>query len=136
MKQVLILLSVLFFINCGSPKKKNTETAIEPVEKQPTTENEEVAETTKEIAKEDIIVILKRPNQLTETKDLIKNNGLEWDKLLFDQDALKVGLIKVPAEKKEYWLNQLIESGKFDDVQIYSEKALKELVEKKKEKKH
>lgn len=122
----LYLSVFLFALSCGTPKKDSTKNE---TSKEVKTETEKKKA---DSANEDLIVILKRPNQLTETKELVKNSGLVWDKLVFDQEALKVGVIKVPAEKREFWLNKLIESGQFDDVKIYSEKNLRKVIEKEK----
>lgn len=127
----LFLSIFLLALSCGGPKKDTTKVETVTTEETKPSAKEENTKSA-ELPKEDLIVILKKPNQLLETKELIKNSGLVWDKLVFDQEALKVGVIKVPAAKREFWLNRLIESGQFDDVKVYSEKTLKEVIEKEK----
>lgn len=134
MKYFNILLLLLVIVNCDAPKKKTTED---------TTTTEEVTKTKSDKETnnalldptQDLIVVLKKPEHITETKELISNSGLKWDKTLLDKDALKIGLIKIPADKKDYWLDKLIQSGEFKHVKLYSEETLKELIEKEKEKK-
>lgn len=68
--------------------------------------------------KDELIVVLKNPNKLEDAKALIKNSGLKWDQLLFDQKDLKIALIKVPEEKLQFWLKRLQQSGEFSSVEL------------------
>lgn len=83
-------------------------------------------------SKQGIAVLLQDPSQITETIKAINDKGLVWDKDLIDVKTLKDGIIRVPAEKKDLWLNQLIESGELKNIKIYSEEALEELIKKEK----
>lgn len=69
-------------------------------------------------AKDELIVVLKNPNKVDDAKDLIRNSGLKWDKLLFDQKDLKIALIKVPADKRSFWLKRLQQSDEFSSVEL------------------
>lgn len=66
----------------------------------------------------ELIVVLKNPNKLEDAKALITNSGLQWDQLLFDQKDLKIALIKVPEEKRDFWLKRLQQSGTFSSVEL------------------
>lgn len=83
-------------------------------------------------ANQGIAVLLQDPNQITETIKAINDKGLVWDKELIDVNTLKDGIIRIPADKKDVWLNQLIESGELKNIKIYSEEALKRLIEREK----
>lgn len=130
MKKVFLFLLIIV-ASCKT--KEATKTSTE-------TSEPEVTKTEKKVEKnnelldptQDLIVVLKNPELITETKELISNSGLKWDKTILDQNALKIGLIKIPANKKDYWLDKLIQSGEFKHVKLYSEKNLKELIDKEK----
>ncbi len=151
MKKVLLFTVLsLFLTNCKSDKKSAKKSAepeenkVEVVEYTPEEEIEEDVvkyEPTKDPkADKDLLdpkqgVIVVFNGEDTETEDLIHEKGLKLEKMLLDQNSLKVGLIKVPADKKEYWINRLIESGAFKDVKLYSEKNLNKLLKQQKGKK-
>lgn len=93
----LIFLSL--FLSCKSTKKMEGNRTIEA-------------------SKNELIVVLKNPNKVDDAKALITNSGLKWDQLLFDQKDLKIALIKVPEEKRDFWLKRLQQSGTFSSVEL------------------
>ncbi|TYP98269.1 hypothetical protein C7447_103440 [Tenacibaculum adriaticum] len=100
---------ILLALSCGSPKKTST-----PKEETRTEENVEAP-----LAVEDeLIVVLKNPKNVANAKALITNSGLTWDKMLFDSETTKIALIKVPADKRDFWLKRLQESGEFKSVEL------------------
>lgn len=132
----LYLLLFLTFLSCGTSKKdssdkNNTDPKVESDAK--TTLNKSTT-IDKGIVdpKQDLIIVPKNANQIIETREFIQNSGLVWDKMLLDQESLKVGLIRVPADKKDFWIDKLIKSGGFRHIKLYSEDALKKLIEKEK----
>lgn len=131
------LLLLFIAISCNSPKKKSTENSNSSQSDVENTVTEK-KKTEKKVDNDlldptqDLIVVLNNPEHITETKELVTNSGLKWDKTLLDKDALKIGLIKIPANKRDYWLDKLMESGDFKYVKLYSEKTLKELIAKEK----
>ncbi len=108
-----LLLSVFALtMACATPKKdkKNTtieeETVIEIKDKTP-----EV------VINNELILVLNNPEKVEDAKALITNSGLDWNKLIFDQDDLKIALITVPKEKIDFWVKRLGESGTFKSVE-------------------
>lgn len=134
MKYFNILVLLLVIASCDSPKKKTSEDTKTP-EEVTKTKPEKKANNDLLDPTQDLIVVLKNPEQITETKELISDSGLKWDKTLLDEDALKIGLIKIPANKRDYWLDKLIQSGEFKHVKLYSEKTLKALIKEGEKKK-
>lgn len=131
------LLLLFIAISCNSPKKKSTEnsnSSQSDVENTVTKKKGTQEKVDNDLLDptQDLIVVLKNPEHITETKELVTNSGLKWDKTLLDKDALKIGLIKIPANKRDYWLDRLMQSGEFKHVKLYSEKTLKELIAKEK----
>lgn len=131
--QYLYLFAFLFLLNCdlfnkkGSKENPTTETVTESIEE--TTTNEE---TPKEIVEEEtikekvvpikteneLIAVLNDANKITDVKELIKNSGLKWDKLLLDTEADKIAIVKVPIEKTDFWINRLGTSEEFKKVAL------------------
>ena len=73
---------------------------------------------TPEATKDELIVVLKDPSKMEDAKALITNSGLKWEKLLFNQKDLKIALIKVPEDKRDFWLERLQQSGTFSSVEL------------------
>lgn len=108
-----LLLSVFALtLSCAAPKKDKENT---------TTEKEtviEVEEKTPEVViNNELILVLNNPEKVEDAKALITNSGLDWNKLIFNQDDLKIALITVPKEKVDFWVKRLGESGTFKSVE-------------------
>lgn len=131
MKFLYLSVFLITLLSCNANKENKKSTDSTPVSTVKTNNSSRVDEGILD-PKEDLMVVLQNTSQVTETKELINNSGLVWDKMLLDENSLKVGLIRVPASKKDFWLDKLIESGQFKNVKLYSEKSLKELIEKEK----
>lgn len=120
-----ILLSIfLLALSCGSPKEVTKET-----KKESETKIEETMETP-EIINEEIIAVLKYPNRMDDAKQLVVNSGLTWDKLIFNQDDTKIALLKVPADKRAFWIERLLSSGEFKSVELNEELTLNKIISK------
>lgn len=111
--RVLTLLFVLAFASCNVTQK-NTNTTTKTVENQ--TKKEEIKTPEKNIENE-LILVLKNPDNVKDTKALITNSGLSWDKLLFDQKDLKIAQITVPEDKVDFWIERLQQSQVFKSVE-------------------
>ncbi|WP_369048644.1 DUF6438 domain-containing protein [Tenacibaculum sp. UWU-22] len=117
MKYVLLLFVFLVFLSCNCSKKatkNDTHKQTTLVEENNTNKNE-------------LIVELNNPNQINDSKELIKNSGLVWDKLLVDNDAAKVAVIKVPLDKKDFWQQRLQQSGMFKLVEPNKKSTIKKI---------
>ncbi|MBA6155511.1 hypothetical protein H3Z83_03100 [Tenacibaculum sp. S7007] len=108
----LLLSFFALTLACAAPKKDKENT---------TTEKEtviEVEEKTPEVViNNELILVLNNPEKVEDVKALITNSGLDWNKLIFDQDDLKIALITVPKEKVDFWVKRLGESGTFKSVE-------------------
>ena len=123
MKYFSLLLFALFF-SCNQPKKEVKKTI--PVE----TEKQEiiVVEKTKEIpiakTTEELVIVLKDANNIIDAKALIENSGLTWSNLAINETNLKAAFIKVPVDKKDFWIERLKASNVFSSVEINSEEVI------------
>lgn len=95
----LSLAFICLLMSCNSTKKTNTQKDFTIVDGE-------------------LIAVLKNPKDITSAKAWVTNSGLTWDKLLFDQDDLKIVLIKVPTKKQDFWLKRLQDSGEFSSVEF------------------
>lgn len=95
----LSLAFICLLMSCNSTKKTNTQKDFTIVDGE-------------------LIAVLKNPKDITSAKALVTNSGLTWDKLLFNQDDLKIVLIKVPPKKQDFWLKRLQDSGEFSSVEF------------------
>ncbi|WP_428742229.1 DUF6438 domain-containing protein [Tenacibaculum sp.] len=112
-------------ISCSIPKKSS-----ETKEKEIIIKEEKIA---KPIATQnELIVVLKNAKSINDVKSLIKNSGLTWSKMAYDTEASKIGIIKVPERKREFWVGKLQESGEFRLVDINTEEKLADIINKEK----
>jgi len=75
----------------------------------------------------ELIVVLKNPNNVIDTKNLIVNSSLIWDQLIVNDSSLKVALIKVPIDKKQFWIARLKTANVFNSVETYSAETVKKI---------
>lgn len=123
-----LLLSFIFLaLNCAKPtktvEKEKTKKPNKTVET--ITTKEKIVETKK--MQEELIVVIKDINNIEDAKALIVNSGLTWNSLAIDTKSLKAASIKVPVEKKDFWIQRLQDSNVFSSVEINEENTLKEL---------
>lgn len=112
-----IALSIFFtFLACSTAKSKSSD-------KKDDQENTTIKTHT------DIIVVLKNPKNALDTKALIENSGLIWNDFIINTNALKVVDIKVPIEKKDFWIKRLNATNEFSKVVSKSDKLLKSIKE-------
>jgi len=118
----LSLFIFLLAFNCSSVK---TETK-EPTQPEP----EVVKKEAPKIEDEKLLVVLKNPDSIDNVKALVKNSGLTWDKMAFENNTTKIGVINVPGDKKDFWLERLKVSGDFKSVQENKKENLSALIKK------
>lgn len=112
-------------LNCNK-SKENIEKEKPKTIKESTVKNKKVK--VEEIKKQaEFIVVIKDVTNLEDAKSLIVNSGLTWDKLAIDTEVLKAAYIKVPIEKKEFWLKRLQQSNVFSSIDNNSKDALKSI---------
>ena len=127
-----------FFIialSCNQSKKETTE--IKKTENKETIKEEKAIEEkiekevveqkiVKPIVKthENLIITLKNPQNIVDAKALIENSSLIWDDLIINKNTVKVASIKVPIDKKDFWISKLKESNVFSSVEKNTKEAL------------
>lgn len=121
----LYLSILLLALTCDGPKSDSQ--AKEVIKETSVTEAEKQMP---KIEDEKLLVVLKNPNNLEDVKALIKNSGLTWDAMVFENKTNKIGIVKVPGDKKEFWLNSLKNSGEFKSVDINKKETLDALIKK------
>ncbi len=142
--QYLYLFAFLLLLNCDLFNKKEskenptTETTTESVEETMTNEEasatEEIVEeeTVKEVpvkTESELVVVLNDANKIADIKELIKNSGLKWDKLLLDTEADKIAVVKVPIEKTDFWINRLGTSEEFKEVALSDAETVTKIID-------
>lgn len=111
----------LIALSCGGVKN-NTDTN--------NTENANPKPAVVTVADKSIILELKNPNTIEDVKQLVKNSGLKWDKMAFQNDANAIALIKVPGDKVAIWTERLTKSSEFKSVTPHNKATLDALVKK------
>jgi hypothetical protein len=122
-----LLLSLLITLSCKQQitvvkKKENIKTEI--TGKEEIVIIEKVKEKTIENKQEELIAVLKNPKNVTDAKALIENSSLIWEELVIDNIALKAALIKVPIDKKEFWIERLKKSNVFSSIEIKTKETI------------
>ncbi len=129
MKHIL-LAAILLASTCDNPKKKSENTtnlkqdAVEQVEKKVVEKTETTAD--------DIVVVLKNPKKIEECKSFLTNSGLTWKKMVFDNGTSKIGVIKAPKGKRDYWLKKLKTSNMFRTIKANETSTVDALILKEK----
>ena len=121
------LFVLILMLSCNQQKKEKEEIKINQPEKVVVEKKviiEEVKEKSIIKTKEELIVVLKNPNNVNDAKALIENSSLSWDKLVIDNNTLKVALIKVPIDKKDFWIERLKLSNVFSTVEVNTNETL------------
>lgn len=119
MKYVCLFI-LLFAISCSAPKKdpKNQEQPVVNEEKESKKTVESVIKNTpKEIKQEELLVVLNDTVNIESAKTLITNNNLTWKNLVVNKEQVKIGLIRVPADKKKFWKEKLAQLNGFKSVE-------------------
>lgn len=106
-----ILSIFIIFSSCNSSKKKvdSSNNSSSEIQK-----NKEVI--TNEIEKEELLLVLSNTTNVKDAQNLVVNSGLTWDGMLENTEVLKIAKIKVPANKKSFWLERLQTAGEFKKV--------------------
>lgn len=116
----LSLFILLIAMSCNSPKKQK-KVDIPEIE----TIKEKVIPEKKEVKKDNqLIVVLNNPKTINDTKALITNSGLAWDDLNLNVKGIKSAIVTVPTDKKDFWIQRLLESNTFEVVETNNEEAL------------
>lgn len=114
--KAISLCFLLLALTCKPPKKDNSESQKNVLET-----------TTTDTVKDELVIALKNPKEIANIKAFITNSGLQWKKMLFDDVNTKIALIKVPAEKRDFWLERLQQSGLFKSVELNGIMTIKKL---------
>ncbi|MEE9407801.1 MAG: DUF6438 domain-containing protein [Polaribacter sp.] len=127
MKYSIILIFVFAF-GCNTTNKKKE---IKVEEKSEIKKEKEVIEKVKEVeiikTQENLLIVLKDPKEVLNAKALIENSSLVWENLIIDEKNLKVASIKVPIEKKDFWIERLKTANVFSTVEINTETVLENI---------
>ncbi|MGJ8745015.1 DUF6438 domain-containing protein [Polaribacter sp.] len=118
-----ILLCFFFFLmfSCNTKTQKKEE-ILPP-------DNSELkdVEVVKKTAYQEVIVVLKNANNLENAKAFISSKNLNWEELVINTQSLKAVLLKVPLEKRYYWIDTLNASGLFYSIDFNDKKTIKQL---------
>ncbi|MFK8061476.1 MAG: DUF6438 domain-containing protein [Polaribacter sp.] len=133
MKYIFLFIFV-FALSCNPPKKEKKQKEPVTTEKKSEEKKEEIV--TKEDLKtpikteESLLVVLKNPKNIADAKSLVENSSLVWKNLLIDKNTVKVAEIKIPIDKKDFWIERLKAANVFSKVTIKSDEILSEIKEK------
>lgn len=120
----LNLCILLIAISCSAPKKEKKSDHKETPKTE--TVEKEVILVKEEIKKDnELIVVLNNPKAINDAKALITNSGLVWDDLNLDVKGIKSAIVTVPIDKKDFWIQRLLESNTFETVETNNEETLK-----------
>lgn len=104
--KLISLCFLLLALNCKSPKE-GTGVQVDGLKTEAS-----------DAVKDELIIALKNPKEVNNVKTFITNSGLKWERMLFDNETTKIALIKVPAKKRDFWLERLQQSGMFKSVEL------------------
>lgn len=116
----------LITLSCIKVQKKETKNNIIKTEKVNKEEaiSKEIKEKVIVKTQEELIIVLKNPKKIADAKALIENSSLKWQELVIDNTYLKAALIKVPIDKKDFWIERLKTSNEFTSVEINTSKTI------------
>lgn len=122
----------LLILSCNETKKETKPSVTSPEEVSTEVEknNEEIVPKEKVMVNNKIIAVLSNPKKLAKAKEMVKNSGFTWDKMILDKNTAKIALIEVPEKDKNRWIEALKTSGYFKEVALNSDELAKELIEK------
>jgi len=100
--------------------KKSTQNNKEVSSEKETTNMQDLSST--------LIVVLNNANEIENAKSLIKNSGLTWQSVVINKENFKAALIKVPTDKKEFWLNRLKSDNTFYSVDENKKETLQNII--------
>ncbi len=100
--------------------KKSTQNTKEVSSEKETTNMQDLSST--------LIVVLNNANEIENAKSLITNSGLTWQSVVINKENFKAALIKVPTDKKEFWLNRLKSDNTFYSVDENKKETLQNIV--------
>ncbi|QTE23478.1 DUF6438 domain-containing protein [Polaribacter cellanae] len=117
MKIYFILIFLLMF-GCNQSKKNEVKKTREKpsIIKDVKVENE--------ILYKDILVVLKNPENLVKIKHDLKSNNLSINQVVVDNKTYKAVIIKVPADKTSFWIENLKKTNHFSSVEKNTKEAL------------
>ncbi|PKH51634.1 hypothetical protein CXF68_13500 [Tenacibaculum sp. Bg11-29] len=121
----LLLLSFALTLACSVPKK---ETKIKSTKIE---EKKVILKKTVDIPKtieNELIVIFKNPKNIEGAKSLIEDSGLSFQKMVYDKNTSKIGVITVPEGKRAFWLEKLKKTNAFKLVNINTDKTVSNLI--------
>lgn len=127
MKYVLLSF-FLIALSCNQQKKEKKEVKENIKTEKPIKEEVIITKVVKEKAvvktDEELILVLKNPKMVLDAKALIENSSLQWQELVIDSKYLKAALIKVPIDKKDFWIERLKSSNEFSSVEVNTSETI------------
>ncbi|WBX74993.1 DUF6438 domain-containing protein [Tenacibaculum ovolyticum] len=123
----LLLLSFLLSLACSVPKKETEVKPIKNIEKEVTIKK---TIDKPKIVENELIVIFRNPKNIESAKSLIKNSGLSFQKMVYNKNTSKIGIITVPEGKRAFWLEKLQKENAFKLVNINNKKTASDLIKK------
>ncbi|PQJ19650.1 DUF6438 domain-containing protein [Tenacibaculum sp. SG-28] len=129
MKYLLIPILALV-VSCDAFKKKSPKEVLTPeATKEIVIEEKNTAIPEKKERKENtILVVLTNPKAVDSVKALLTKKDLLWDKMAYEKGATRIGIVKVPDGKKDFWIEELKNEDAFNAVKPYNEETLKESI--------
>ena len=132
MMKYLLFAPLLLALTCSSPKKENTELTNKSSEEVITIQKEESKEKPIPVKNfnNELIVILKNPKHSDDVMTLIKNSSLQWTDTDYNSKTIKVGIVTLPDEDRDTWIQRLQQTGEFKFVGKNGKEALKNIIAK------
>ncbi|MGG8495710.1 DUF6438 domain-containing protein [Tenacibaculum sp. TC6] len=129
----LLFAPLLLALTCSSPKKENSVQPSNEASEETTTiqkeENKEKPIPVKNYSNE-LIVILKDPKHSDDAMALIKNSSLQWTDADYNSKTTKIGIVTLPDEDRDTWIQRLQQTGEFKFVGKNGKEVLKNIIAK------
>ncbi|QOD61185.1 hypothetical protein H9I45_01700 [Polaribacter haliotis] len=118
------ILIFLIMLGCNQSKKvevKKTE------EKPSITKEVEDVKVENKILYNELLVVLKNPEDFTKINNELISNDLSIEKIIANSKTYKAVTIKVPADKTSFWVDSLSKTDNFSTVEVNTEDALEKV---------
>ncbi|WP_442265653.1 DUF6438 domain-containing protein [Tenacibaculum sp. ZS6-P6] len=125
--KIFFLSIFLLALSCGAPKGDSNKTEANS-EKETPTNTEET--TNIDLYKRQLVLVLNDPTREDKTKEFLKNSGVQWKKMVFDNGASKIAVVEIPNDKYDFWLKALGSSSEFRSVKVNAKNVVEDLIKK------